>query len=196
MSVKHIVRSRTSESPEVADQIDVLLIRIRSDGLQLSREVLIKRLALIHHSDDEHLDVAGVCVSGRILQPNHVPLVHLAVCDHHRHSLNSRAGRTEQLIGPMDGTSCVGSLPHVGHSAYCRFQLVSAQGSIQITDHGGHVAVQHNPHMGDVGPDGGVVDQAIYKVLYDFEVVRTHTLGAVDHKNQLQGVESARNATA
>lgn len=69
----------TVKRAEVLDQVDVTFFRIRSDGLHLGAEVWVERVALVHDSDDKHLDSSCLSLGRRYANLHHVPRVGLAV---------------------------------------------------------------------------------------------------------------------
>ncbi|KAA8591878.1 hypothetical protein FQN60_017252 [Etheostoma spectabile] len=99
--------------------------------------------------------------------------------------------RLENLVGLLDGAARERPLAQVGHGAHRRLDLITGSLLSEADHYHVDVAVEDHTHPRGVPADRGSVDQGVYKVFDHVEVVGTDALGAVDHKNQLQGGLSA-----
>ena len=185
----------TWKSFEVIDQEHVVAVGVRGHEVDLLLELLVQRIALIHHPDHEHLHVTSFSFRHRALQTDRVPLVGLPVCDNDGHLPHTCPSRLEHLVGLLDGAARERTLAQVGHGTHGRLDLISIGLLSEADHHHVDVAVKDHPHPRGVPVDRGSVDQGVHKVFDHVEVVGADALGAVDHKHELQGCLAARHST-
>lgn len=166
----------TWERFELVDQVDVVSVRLGGHEVDLLLELLVQGVALVHHPDHKHLDVAAVSLRHGALQTHRVPLVGLPVRDDDGHLPDARPRRLEHLAGLLDGAAGERALAQVGHGAHGRLDLVPGGLLPQADHHHVDVAVEDHAHPGGVLADRRPVDQRVHKVFDDVEVVGADAL--------------------
>lgn len=170
---------------EIIDLEQVVAVRVRGHEAELLLEVLIQRIAFVHHPDHKHLDVTLMSFCHCALQTDRVPLISLPVCDDDGHLPHTCPCLLEQLAGLLDGTARVRTLTYVDHGPHQRLDLITCGFLPEADYHSVDVAVEDHTDPRGVPADRGSIDQGIHKVFDHIEVFRADALRAVDHKNKL-----------
>lgn len=184
----------TGKFPEVIDLEHVVAVRRHDTELLL--ELPVQRVAPVHHGDHKRLDAAPPGVRRRALQTVRVSLVGLPARDDDGHFPHTRPRPLEHPVSPPHGAARERALAHEGHGAHRRLDRVARGSRPEGDHHRADAAVEHHAHARGVPVDRGPVDQRVDEVLDPLEVVRADALGAVNHKNQLQGGSAASRCTS
>lgn len=161
---------------EFINQVDVFAVGVRGHEAELLLELLIQRIALVHHPDHKHLDVASLSLHHGVLQADRVPLIGLPICDDDGHLPHTCPCRLEHLAGLLDGAAGERTLAQVGHGAHRRLDLVTGGLLPEADHHHVDVAVEDHADPCGVSADRGSVNQGVHKVLDHVEVIRADAL--------------------
>ena len=166
----------TWQSFEFLDQVHVVAVGVGGHEVELLPELLVQRVALVHHPDHERLDVPPPSFGHGPVQLDRVPLIGLTVCDDDGHLPHAWPRPPEHLVGLLDGAAGEGALAHVGHRAHRRLDLVGGGHLLQADHHRVDVAVEDHADPRGVPANRGPVDQGVHEVLNHVEVVGADAL--------------------